>query len=413
MFLVLISIVLVVAAMVWQVAYSVNILLYPGVYISAFENNDVYTEIENLLSLNESQGEGALLPDVGDIEITDLFANEGGIEYVVNDLLSNFLAYIRSDTDELDLTIELNTEVLRQFFEEFVQDFPICEEGQDPYLNGSLLDSLPECIPPGVDASGYMQAYLDSLPDCEIGQEPIVNDDLVCDPSFLTPDLIDQLVNALPTCGAEDEGGISLDEIPICRPPEQNSSEFLDQFLENNNISLEDFSEYNLANAFDGEIEQSLEDLRNYVSTFKFILYATLSAALAMMVLITVLNLKSVRSIFRWNGIDAMIAGLLIVLLSFVGGSALNSALDDSALPADFATSELSFVIPVVQEVANAVFGRMLTISLIILGIGIVFFVLSFFIYKMLPKLEGKNGEEPASAAKQGKSKNLKKKSQK
>ena len=85
--LVIFSFLLIVSLLTITTLYSANQLIYPEPYIDAFEKNNFYETVED--KLNIENGEGILF--------------EEDTESFINEKLSDTLAYIRNEEDELDL----------------------------------------------------------------------------------------------------------------------------------------------------------------------------------------------------------------------------------------------------------------------------------------------------------------------
>lgn len=117
---------------------SVQILLFPEIYETALDENNMYDYIEEQIA------------DKGYIPET-IFVKEA-VKSNINKLLSNALSYIRGDVDNLDLTFNLN-DTLQSFFEERASELPVCEQDQDP------LDDL--CLPKDIEPSEYLDFIFD------------------------------------------------------------------------------------------------------------------------------------------------------------------------------------------------------------------------------------------------------------
>ncbi len=96
---------------------GLNALLYPQVYENALGENNVYDSI----NITEIQGADFVkMPD-------------GGTEFLINNLLGNFLSYIRGDAEELSLKIQIDRENLRNFFKDKIGEIPECGENESEY----------------------------------------------------------------------------------------------------------------------------------------------------------------------------------------------------------------------------------------------------------------------------------------
>lgn len=92
------SIILVVSILLSVTLLTANTLLYPDIYVKAL-------------------GEGGNESD-------------GNFEEAVEETITNFLSYIRGETEELDLTLNIEGEELEDFLEAQIEGLPVCEEGQ-------------------------------------------------------------------------------------------------------------------------------------------------------------------------------------------------------------------------------------------------------------------------------------------
>ena len=131
--LVIISALLYISLFIAVFGSSVQILLFPEIYETALEKNNMYDYIEEQIA-----GKG-YIPNT-------IFVKEV-VRSNINKLLSNTLFYVRGDVDNLDMTINLN-DTIKSFFEERVSDLPRCDDSQDP------LEDL--CLPEGIDAREFL-----------------------------------------------------------------------------------------------------------------------------------------------------------------------------------------------------------------------------------------------------------------
>ena len=97
----------------------VRTFLYPSVYINSLEQSGVYQYLDENLGNN---------PGATFIEIP-----QDGIKLLVDGLVGNLLSYLRSDTDSLNLTVQLDKDKLRGFFLESIQNLSVCSDGVDPF----------------------------------------------------------------------------------------------------------------------------------------------------------------------------------------------------------------------------------------------------------------------------------------
>ena len=108
---------------------SANMLLYPQVYQTAFDDNNAYDFIKN--ELNKNSGSSIEIP-------------EEGLRLSVNSLFENLLSYIRGDSENLNLKIELTNENLKSFVKENLKNLPVCKDGEEPFAGEKVV-----CMPSG------------------------------------------------------------------------------------------------------------------------------------------------------------------------------------------------------------------------------------------------------------------------
>lgn len=137
-----ISVLILISTVLLIVGFSLNALLYPDVYKESFEKREVYGFFEEQIE-NTSEGNFIKIPEEGSNVLVDKF-------------LEDFLAYVRSDTEEFRLVLEIDNESIQQFFLERAEEFPVCEEGQESYLNGELV-----CRPSNVDPEEFLNEVLE------------------------------------------------------------------------------------------------------------------------------------------------------------------------------------------------------------------------------------------------------------
>jgi hypothetical protein len=120
---------------------SMQVLLYPSVYQKALDKNNVYNLIE------EKAIQGGY--------ISEAVFNKQNPKKIIDYLLRNTLAYLRGDTETLNLTINLN-ETLYAFFEERAAEYPVCKHGQLPFSGASTV-----CRPPDLNVSQFLDMTLE------------------------------------------------------------------------------------------------------------------------------------------------------------------------------------------------------------------------------------------------------------
>ena len=156
-----------------------------------------------------------------------------------------------------------------------------------------------------------------------------------------------------------------------CKPSEMNSSQYLDGLIESRNITILKTANVDLAKEFDKD--NNLSKLRDVVKIYKTLILALIVLSFLMATFILLLKRKELRSGFRWLGTPLLISLLLGLFINFGKTFLINSI----NLP-----SELSMFRGSMEVVFNSVFGRIFLFSLILLLLGIIFWVVSFFIEK-------------------------------
>ena len=285
--LVFLSILLTISVIFLGIFWGMHTFLYPQVYENALNNSGVYDSI----NLSEIQGGGSFIklgPD--------------GEKGLVNTLLENTLSYIRGDSKDLDLTVEVDTQKLRDFFLKNVDEIGACGPGESSFQGNQ----------------------------------------------------------------------------PVCRPADMNSSAYLDEVLEKRNFTIQEGEKVDLAEIF-GINKTGTTQMRSYVMNYNEIYYGSL--LLAIVLIVVVFFVSDSRT--RWSGIDLIQGGIGVFVLGSV-----SSTLIASAIPPG-----VSFLQSISTDLANAFAGRLQTYSFVVTGIGIIGFVLSFFISKK--KKEVEDNESP------------------
>ncbi len=135
----ILSILAILSIILFSLALTLNTFLYPEVYIKSFEEAGVYDFIQN--NLDKAQA------------ATFIAIPESGPKIIVENLLTNFLSYIRSDDKELNLTIKIDTQKLKNFFIESVEKTPFCQSSQQ---------QIPKeiCRPQNQSAEEFLEEFL-------------------------------------------------------------------------------------------------------------------------------------------------------------------------------------------------------------------------------------------------------------
>lgn len=119
--------------------FTFSSFLYPNIYFTAFEKAGVYSYLEE--NLNNS----------GKATFIDF---QDGVRPTIEKLFSNFLAYLRSDTDNLDLTVKIDQEKLRNFFLDAMGNLSQCTPNQNPF------DKTNPCLPKGQTPDQFLDDFL-------------------------------------------------------------------------------------------------------------------------------------------------------------------------------------------------------------------------------------------------------------
>ncbi|MBI2578715.1 MAG: hypothetical protein HYW26_03320 [Candidatus Aenigmarchaeota archaeon] len=135
--LVFLSVILTVSLPLAITALAANTMLYPDVYQQAMEKNDIYDMMQELL------GKSGIPPE--------LFSKEQ-MKSNIDRMLINLLAYMRSDTDELDLTLEIDPKLVKTLLASRISEYPICVPGQDPMKDN--------CRPAGMTSEQFLESGL-------------------------------------------------------------------------------------------------------------------------------------------------------------------------------------------------------------------------------------------------------------
>ena len=131
---------------------GLNALLHPQVYENALKENNFYDTI-----------------DFSKVHGGEFIKMPNGVEFLVDNLLENFFAYIRGETEEPNLTIQIDGENLRDFFKERMNEFPECGANEDAYD----AEGNPKCRPPGKTTDEFLDDFLKSKNVTILGRESV------------------------------------------------------------------------------------------------------------------------------------------------------------------------------------------------------------------------------------------------
>jgi hypothetical protein len=140
--LVFIAIIIFFAALLLILSLTLYQFLYPSIYINTLEDSGAFEFLESQMM----NGTNFIKTD------------ERGIEPVFHEVLGNLLSYIRSDTNVLNLTVQIDKEALREFFLESVRNVTICAPNQTYSLDD--LENI--CRPADKDMDLFLDEILES-----------------------------------------------------------------------------------------------------------------------------------------------------------------------------------------------------------------------------------------------------------
>ena len=300
-------------------------------YKGQLDENDFYTRV-----YTDVLPEIEAVPDYyGDLQISRQEAEEltaqifppEWLQTQVESVLDDLFPWLRSDTDNLDMTIDLRPakqsahSAVMAFFDDKIDTMPECQPGQVPDLSLVSQGVLPDCIPSGLDRNVIREMVIsEAMPyvDANIEQAPDILD------------LIDE---------AKDE--------------DETREQFLDDF------------------------DSPRQVIKHIVDIPQFAFYGAMVVVLG---IIVALNLPRLKRILRWIGCTMFFSGLPLVVIfslvySIVPGrvtDAITDNVDDvpatiNTLLCDLASSgtkdlSMGFILP----------------AAIIMGLGLIAFVLSF-----------------------------------
>lgn len=248
---------------------------------------------------------------------------QGEVESVLDDLLP----WLRSDTDDLDMTIDLRDNkqlaypVVRDFVSQKLDGIPDCQPGQVPDLSSISQGTLPECIPGGPDR--------DSIEGQVLNQAmAVVNASIE-----LAPDTLDLI------------GEVKSDY--------ETREQFLDDF------------------------DVPRQVIEYIVDIPQVAVYGAMAVVL---VIIALLNLPRLKRILRWLGGTMFLAGLPVLVVFTVArlgapgrvADIVSENVNDVPIAADRLLSDL------VSSAAKDLSMSFVVPAAIILGVGVFCFVLSF-----------------------------------
>lgn len=225
---------------------------YVRVYIDVLPEIDAVPDYYGALQISRQETE----------ELTAQIFPPEWLQTQVESLLDNLFPWLRSDTDYLDMSIDLRPakqdahSIVMAFFDQKIDTLPDCQPGQVPDLSLVSQGVLPECIPGGLDRNIIRaQVMSEAMPfvDANIEQAPD------------TLDLIDE-------AKSEDE----------------TREQFLDEF------------------------DSPRQIIRRIVDIPQAAFYVAMVVVLG---IIVALNLPQLKRILRWLGYTMFFAGLPLVAI--------------------------------------------------------------------------------------------------
>ena len=124
------------------VMFFLNQLLYPNMYVSSLKQAGAFDYAEPQLA---QSGPTSFIK-----------IPEGGVEVLMKDFMTNLLSYLRSNTDMLNLTVQLDKQKLRSFFLSQMQNVSICSRGEQPDYDD--LENL--CRPSNISTDRFLDEFL-------------------------------------------------------------------------------------------------------------------------------------------------------------------------------------------------------------------------------------------------------------
>ena len=143
----IISFILITTIPVLIMGFSATQFLYQDTYEKAFEESGVYSIASSLFQ--QSLGTNIALPD-------------NFIKTGIRNLMSSLLIYVRGESETLDLSMQVDEEMIKYLILQKISSIPTCPSGIVPQNI-----QMPECFPQGYNKAQFMDAAMRSidLPD--------------------------------------------------------------------------------------------------------------------------------------------------------------------------------------------------------------------------------------------------------
>ncbi len=135
------SILAILLLIILSFSFTLSSFLYPQVYFDAFEAAGMYEYLGD--NLENAPNMFIQIPPTG-------------ARSLIETLFSNFLSYMRSDADTLNLEVTIDKEKIRNFFLSSVGNLSECRQGQDPFNEEN------PCLPRGQSADEFLDSFLES-----------------------------------------------------------------------------------------------------------------------------------------------------------------------------------------------------------------------------------------------------------
>ena len=163
-----------------------------------------------------------------------------------------------------------------------------------------------------------------------------------------------------------------------------NVSDYVNLVMNKTNFSIPKNGQINLVKVF-GINMSGMDEARNYAKGYQNYLYLTF----ALVIIFTAVIFFVSDSRTRWSGIDFVFSGVAV----FIIGNVI------STLPLGNLAGQLSFVNSVMEDLMASLSSRMFSYAYVTGGLGIIMFVLSFFIKKkkLIDANEGASTKQPQS----------------
>ena len=306
-------------------------ILNEDFYKDQLEENDfyarVYTDVmPEIEAVPDYYGSLPISRQEAEELTTQIFPPEW-LQTQVERSLDNLFPWLRSDTDDLDMTIDLRPAkqrahpVVMAFLDQKIDALPDCRPGQVPDLSAIPQGKLPECIPGG--------------PERNTIKEQVMSQAMA---------FVDANIELAPD---------TLDLIDEAKSENETREQFLDDF------------------------DTARRVIRHIIDIPQAALYGAMAVVLG---IIALLNLHRLKKVLRWIGATMFFSGLPLVVIFAVAHStapgrvtdAITEHIDD--IPATINTLLSDVVSSGIKDLSMGV----ILAAAIITGLGLFCFALSF-----------------------------------